>query len=318
MTPTISVVMPVFNASRYLASAIESVRQQSFSDWELLCIDDGSSDGSRELVQDFVSRDSRIRLVACPHRGIVATLNEGVRLCRAEFIARLDADDLALPNRFQLQLDYLRRAPTLAMMGGAYQTIDAGDCVWKTQYPPQSSAEIRLALQHSNCIAHSSVMIRREILERFQGPYRAHFPLAEDYDLWLRMAAEYAIGSCPAIILQYRRDLETTKPERIVQQTLSTLGVQLSNIFRTNGDPDRAADWKQLDQATLLSEGLSQSSVHKSIRRALLSEARLARKYGFKNKAAQLIEFATRYQPKLEGLLPQLDFQWRRARAWFA
>ncbi len=318
MTPAISVVMPVFNASRYLASAIESVRQQSFLDWELLCIDDGSTDGSLEIVKEFASRDPRIRLIACAHRGIVATLNEGVGLCRAEFIARLDADDLALPNRFQLQLDCLQRSPTLAMMCGAYQTIDANDRVWKTQIPPQSSAGIRVALQHSNCIAHSSVMMRRGVLESFQGPYRDYFPLAEDYDLWLRMAAGYEIGSSPELVLQYRRDLETTKPERIVQQTLSTLGVLLSNNFRSNGDPDRAIDWKQLDHVTLLSEGLSRPCIDRSIRRALFSEARLARKHGFKTQAVQLIEFATRYQPRHEGILPQLDFQWRRARARFA
>lgn len=318
MIPAISVVMPVYNAAKYLVAAIESVRRQSFSSWELLCVDDGSSDRSLEIVQNYVACEPRVRLVACPHRGIVATLNQGVELCRGEFIARLDADDLALPDRFQIQFDYLRNHPSLAMISGGYQTIDADDRVWKTQLPPLTSSEVREALHHSNCIAHSSVMIRREILERFPGPYRSHFPLAEDYDLWLRIVAEYDIGSSPDIVLQYRRDFATTKPERVVQQTLSTLGVQLSHGFRLNGTPDRAAEWQELDESTLLNEGLSQSSLHASIRRVLLAEARLARKHGFKLQAVRLIEFALRYQPKQEGFLPQLDFQWRRVRARFA
>ena len=318
MSPVISVVMPVYNAAKYLVAAIESVRRQSFSSWELLCVDDGSTDGSLEIVRNFATCEPRVRLIACPHRGIVATLNQGVEHCRGEFIARLDADDLALPDRFQIQFDCLRSNPTLAMISGGYQTIDADDRVWKIQLPPSTPSEIREALHRSNCIAHSSVMIRRNVLERFSGPYRSHFPLAEDYDLWLRIVREYDIGSCPDIILQYRRDFATTKPERIVQQTLSTLGAQLSHGFRMNGAPDRATQWKELDESTLLNEGLSQSSLHASIRRVLLSEARLARRHGFKLQATRLIEFASRYHPKQEGFLPQLDFQWRRVRARFA
>ncbi|MDZ4847746.1 MAG: glycosyltransferase [Pirellulaceae bacterium] len=315
--PTISVLMPVYNTAKYLAAAIESVRQQSFTDWELFCVDDGSSDESLDIIRDYVALDSRIRLVACPHRGIVDTLNHGVELCRSEFVARLDADDISLPNRFQIQLSYLRNHPNVAVVAGAYETIDGQGRVWKSQGDAQTSEAVRVALQNCNCIAHSSVMIRREILDQFQGPYRSFFPFAEDYDLWLRIAAQHEIVNGGDSVLQYRRELKATRPERIVQQTLSTLAAQVSNRCLNAAISDPAPQWSGVDVPMLLNLGLSKSAVHASLRRALLSEARLARKAGFHAQSDRLLEFCSNYQPEHDGLLTHIDYLWRIARVRF-
>ncbi len=317
MSPKISVLMPVFNGAQYLRSAIDSVRSQTFENWELLCIDDGSSDCSREIVKSISHLDARVQLVALEHQGIVPALNEGVRRSHAEFIARLDSDDLASPDRFAQQLDWLAIHPNLAMIGGGYETIDVDNNVWKVQQPSSSPSETKQALLQNNCMAHSAVMVRRSVLAKFSGPYRSHFPLAEDYDLWLRISEEHELGNCPSVVLKYRRDLQNVSPARIIQQTLSTLAVQHSHQCRLRGESDPAERWHEVDFATLVSLGISPNVVKAAIRRILLSEARLTAKHGFSAKSQELLKVAHQYWPADEGVLSMLDYLWRRTKTRF-
>jgi glycosyltransferase involved in cell wall biosynthesis len=123
--PRVTVLLPVHDAERFLAEAVESVLAQSFRDFELLAIDDGSRDASAEILGDFARRDRRVRVVHRPHQGLIATLNDGLALARGELIARMDADDVALPRRLELQLARLDREPSLVCIGGAFEVIDA-------------------------------------------------------------------------------------------------------------------------------------------------------------------------------------------------
>src|ERR1051325_1151561 len=109
--PTVSVLLPVYNAERYLESALQSVLGQTFSDFEVIAVDDGSKDNSKKILERFAANDPRIRVISRPNTGIVGALNDGLAVARGEFIARMDADDVALPGRFQAQLDYLRGHP---------------------------------------------------------------------------------------------------------------------------------------------------------------------------------------------------------------
>src|ERR1051326_2264165 len=127
--PFVSVLVPVYNAARYLDVAISSVLRQTFSDFELIAVDDGSKDDSKKILEHFSANDARIRVISRPNTGIVGALNDGLAVARGEFIARMDADDVALPGRFQAQLDYLRGHPDCIAVGTAVQIIDARGAV---------------------------------------------------------------------------------------------------------------------------------------------------------------------------------------------
>src|SRR5438067_12011849 len=120
MQPAISVIMSVYNAEAFLEAAVQSVLMQSFSDFEFIIIDDGSTDRSNQILQDYARKDNRVRLISRPNKGLTASLNEGLKLARGEFIARMDADDVAAPDRFKIQVEYLRDHPEVSVRGSAY------------------------------------------------------------------------------------------------------------------------------------------------------------------------------------------------------
>src|SRR5512135_1833139 len=133
--PLISVCMPVYNAERYIARAVESILGQTFGDFEFLILDDGSTDGSLEILRRYANHDPRIRLTSRPNKGLPPSLNELVDQARGEFIARMDADDVALPERFARQVEYLRAHPDCVLVGSRVQLVDPeGDplCDWCT------------------------------------------------------------------------------------------------------------------------------------------------------------------------------------------
>ena len=130
---TVSVVMPVFNAARFVAEAVESVLGQSFGDFELIAIDDGSTDGSGEILDRYAGKDCRIKVRRRENRGIVASRNEGLEMTSGELIAVLDSDDVAMPDRFALQVEFLGKHPECVAVGGAALVIDATSapiCAW--------------------------------------------------------------------------------------------------------------------------------------------------------------------------------------------
>jgi glycosyltransferase involved in cell wall biosynthesis len=122
--PAISVLMPVYNTERYVAEAVESILAQTFRNFEFLIIDDGSTDRSLSILKRYAERDPRIYLVSRPNTGYVIALNEMLAMARGEFIARIDADDIALPERFEVQVAYLREHPEVVCLGSKVQFID--------------------------------------------------------------------------------------------------------------------------------------------------------------------------------------------------
>src|SRR6476661_6105481 len=126
MTPPVSVLMPVYNAGRYVAEAVESILGQTYADFEFLIVDDGSTDRSRAILERYAARDPRIRLVSRPNTGYAAALNELLGLARGELVARMDADDVALPERLLRQVNYLRAHPEVVCVGTAVHLIDGG------------------------------------------------------------------------------------------------------------------------------------------------------------------------------------------------
>ncbi len=215
----ISVCMPVYNAERYVAEAIESILGQTLRDFEFLIIDDGSTDGSRRILEGYAVRDPRIRLTCRANLGLVATLNELIDQAQGEFLARMDADDIAMPERFRRQVDYLRDHPNCSVVGCRARVIDPdGDplCDWFVEQPHEVIDDLLLQVGVSSVICHPSVLMRRDAVMAV-GKYR-DFPIDEESDLFLRLAESGRLAILPEVLLKYRQHPEnfSHQPARII------------------------------------------------------------------------------------------------------
>jgi glycosyltransferase involved in cell wall biosynthesis len=184
--PLVSVVMPVYNGGRYLPEAIESILNQTFSHFELIIIDDGSIDNSWDILTTYAAQDSRIVLSRNPENiKLIKTLNRGLSLARGQYIARMDADDISLPERLERQVAYLQRHPEVGLLGtGYYRLNDEGKR--SLRQPPLTDTEIRWKLLFGNIWCHPSIMFRSQLFETGELVYRL-FTHAEDYELWTRL-----------------------------------------------------------------------------------------------------------------------------------
>lgn len=295
MNELVSVIMPMHNAERYLRAAIESIQRQTYPEWELLCLDDGSTDGSANIADSFAKSDPRIRCLRFEKRGIVSTMNDGVALSEGQWIARMDADDLSKPDRFRVQVDFLNSRPEIAVVGTGCEIIDRDGTIQKEKRYCCNPEDIRRELLERNCLCHPTVMMRRKALSDFRGPYRPAFLFAEDYDLWLRMSRHHEIANLPLPLLQYRVDASRISPDRVIAETLSCAAARLEsqtvhNASTTSGDSEHA-----IDRSALVDAGLSCHQVDSLLRRSLLSAARRARRGGLHSKSWELIDRAKQF-----------------------
>lgn len=234
--PSISILLPVYNAESFLEDAVLSILQQTFSDFELILIDDGSTDGSKQIVRQLAVRDSRIRLVQRPNKGLIATLNEGIALARSPLIARMDADDIALPHRLERQCTYLKSHPETVAIGSYVQFMDRCGHTYRTKYLPAGEG-LRKAFLWGCPIMHPTVMMRTEAV-REAGGYSPEFPSAEDYALWLRLLSLGGIDNIPEVLLSYRVHGSSISHVHAQQQRDSTLRAQALWIAGRTFDKD--------------------------------------------------------------------------------
>jgi glycosyltransferase involved in cell wall biosynthesis len=203
-TPIISVVMPVYNAEKYVAEAVESILNQTFSDFEFLIVNDGSSDGSLAILKRYAEKDRRIRLISRPNTGLVVALNEMLSKSKGEFLARMDADDIALPDRFARQVEFLQRESDVVCVGGARELIDEeGRTLTYIEDPEHNDRIQELLLAGHSCICHPSAMIRRSALLKVGGYDESMHP-AEDLDLWLRLGEVGKLANLKDKVVKYR------------------------------------------------------------------------------------------------------------------
>ena len=236
--PLISVILPVCNGEPYLPQAVRSIQHQTLRDFELLIIDDGSTDGSLSYLATAARRDPRISVIANPRKGLVEALNLGLKLARGEFIARMDADDVSAAVRFERQIAFLNANPSISVIGSAVTLIDAtGRTIGANDYPTDP-AQVHAALEAMDCVvAHSSVMTRRAVITSLGG-YREAFRHAEDYDLWLRVAESYRIGNLSERLLRYRCHLNSVSQTQQYQQSVATHLALLCARERRSGRRD--------------------------------------------------------------------------------
>jgi glycosyltransferase involved in cell wall biosynthesis len=237
--PSVSVVMPVYNAERYVGEAVQSILDQSLSEFEFLIFDDGSTDGSLEILRDFARSDPRVRLSAGEHTSYLAWLNRGVELARGEFLARMDADDVAMPERFARQRDYLRAHLDCVAVGSSYLMIDAAGDPISPRHEPLTHEEIdRLHLGGGGGgarIAHPSVMMRTGAV-RAIGGYRKAYEAAEDLDLFLRLAERGRLANLPEVLLKYRIHPASVGVSRRAEQ-LKKVSELIEDAHRRRGLP---------------------------------------------------------------------------------
>ncbi len=216
--PLISVVLPVYNCEEHICEAIESILSQTFSDFELIIIDDGSTDKTLKNVQAIANGDERIRLITRPNRGLVASLNQGIDIARGVWIARMDADDIALPNRFERQLEWLLQ--TSAQMCGSW-VRRFGSSDKRVVRLPQSDEAIKVEMLFSCPFAHPTMMIKTSILQAMK--YDSKWNSVEDYELWTRAAiAGTIMTNVPEVLLLYRvhkSQISTVNSHAQIQRT---------------------------------------------------------------------------------------------------
>lgn len=207
--PLVSVIMPVYNREDYLAEAIVSILNQTMTDFEFLIIDDASIDASREIAASF--DDSRVRLLQNDtNLGITHSLNKGLQHARGKYIARMDSDDISMPERLAKQVDFLEQTQEIGLCGSWLQTIGASQQIWK--YPTENEV-LKSLLLFQTCLAHPTVMFRRKLFERYQLQYDPFYLHAEDYEMWTRCCRYFPIANIGETLLYYR-----LHPVRIGQQ----------------------------------------------------------------------------------------------------
>jgi GT2 family glycosyltransferase len=249
MTPQVSVIMPVRDAGAWVTEAMASLTAQTFADFELLVIDDGSNDATRAILDAAAPGDRRIRIIRTAPLGLVAALNRGLAEARAALVARLDADDRALPQRLAMQVGYLAQHADVGLLGSWAQRIDAQGNVSCRLTPETRADELARILAARNPFIHSSVMLRAELARRLGG-YRSAFASAEDYDLWLRMAEISRLANLPEVLVQYRRHPASASRQFANRQAFSVRLAQRAAQWRRQGRPDPAAgldappDWR--------------------------------------------------------------------------
>jgi len=205
--PKLTVLMPVYNAEKYLLSALKSISAQTFHDFEVLAIDDGSTDSSKAILEQYAESDERFKIVSMPRSsGVTKTLNHGLVMSRTEYVARMDADDISLPDRFKKQVDFLDSNPDVMLCGGAFLSMntDMTQVIW-TNNVETEPADIKKTLLDRCCIGHPTVMMRRSLIENIGLYSEDQDCLAvEDYELWLRASVKFKLANLPNILLHYR------------------------------------------------------------------------------------------------------------------
>jgi glycosyltransferase involved in cell wall biosynthesis len=234
--PSISVILPAYNAQDYLTEAIESILNQTFNDFEFLIFNDGSTDSTKTIIDSY--NDKRIKAFhSDENKGYVHWLNIGLKDSQGKYIARMDADDISLPERFQLQWDFMEKHLDVGVCGGQIITTGTNEPIKK----PLTDDEIRWWFFKGCPLTHPSVFIRKAILDKWNLTYDKKLQPAEDYDMWWRMAQVTKMANLTQVLLKHRyhAQQESTANSEIQQKNYQK---SLSNFFLMIGIQPREID----------------------------------------------------------------------------
>lgn len=219
--PRVGVIMPVYNAERFLRKAVDSIFSQTYQDFELIAINDGSTDQSVKILESYLPK---IRIFHMPQNsGVTKALNHALLMSRSELIARMDADDISMPERLAKQVEYLDHNKEIMVLGTYFNSVneDFSALIWDNKDIPIEPDKVKETLLKHCCIGHPTVMMRRRIIE-IMGGYneQEEYRAVEDYELWLRISRRFKIANLPETLLYYREyDNQISKRFSDIQKT---------------------------------------------------------------------------------------------------
>jgi glycosyltransferase involved in cell wall biosynthesis len=232
--PKVTVILPVYNSAQYLSEAIDSILNQTFSDFELFIYNDGSVDESDEIIRSY--RDSRIFYEKMDsHAGYVVLLNKGLDSASGKYIARMDADDISLPTRFEEQVAFMEDNPSVGICGSWFENFGTITGIAKT---PIYEEDVQLSLFYGTPVGHPTIMMRRSMLQDYNLRYENEYLYAEDYELFERASTHFAILNIPKVLLQYRKHPTQVTSQKWQHQYFLTGKVQARRLLRAMKDAD--------------------------------------------------------------------------------
>lgn len=267
-TPAVSVAMSVYNGERFLAPAIESVLAQTMGQFEFLILDDGSKDRSREIAESYAARDSRIKVISRENKGLVVSLNQLLETASAPLVARMDADDLCMPDRFERQVAFLDANPDHGVLGTRTSDIDENDNRFPLdtgEHPLTHEEFLRHIETGQHLLAHPSVMYRRDVVLAAGGYHKA-FRHCEDYDLWLRLANRTRIANLPDRLIQYRHYADQVSSRHALEQQIGVAVSFMAYRERQAGRPDPTEHLDALPPIEALDELFGRSGIASEVR----------------------------------------------------
>jgi len=240
--PKISVLLPCYNAEKYIKDSIDSILAQTYQNIEFIIIDDGSTDLSLSIIKSLAATDPRIQFFSRENRGLAKTLNQGIDIASGRYIARMDQDDIAHPERLQKQFAFMENNPHVGVCGTWAQTFGTKSRLLKM---PVTNNEIKARLFFESPFVHPAVMIRKDVLHHFKLYYRV--VVAEDYDLWSRASKFCEYHNLPEVLLDYRihptqiTSTQTNGVENSAMLIRYAQAEELLNQSLTNGERDSMA-----------------------------------------------------------------------------
>lgn len=252
LAPQISVLLPVYNGGPYLKEAIRSILNQTFKNFEFIIINDGSTDNSKMIMEAYAATDKRIRIFNQKNQGLVATLNRGLKLAKYNLIARMDADDIAVPTRLEKQVSFMQKNPNIVVLGSWMKLINHNGVKLRTISYPTTAENLKDRLLQECLMAHPSVCMRKDIILELGG-YRQLYKHAEDYDLWLRVFERDndSIENLKDILLLYRQHDAKISLKYQDQQQLASITARLAYKFRKENNYDPTDNLNHLELQTL-------------------------------------------------------------------
>jgi glycosyltransferase involved in cell wall biosynthesis len=237
MEPKVSIIMPVYNGEKFLKEAIESILNQTFTDFEFIIINDGSKDNSLSIIEEYKQKDSRIKIIDQKNLGIIKALNNGLKISKGKYIVRMDADDISLSDRIEKQLAYLKKEN--AYLCGTWAHVIDKNGVINTKkefnYPPKTWTENKLSMIKWNPFIHPSVLFKRELYEKEKdknGNLYKNYKHIEDYELWTRINPKYKSVNIQEYLLNYRiHNNQITNRNKIIMD-IKAIEIRLLAIFR--------------------------------------------------------------------------------------
>lgn len=262
--PLVSVAMVVRNVDRYLAEAVESILGQTFTDFEFIILDFGSTDKSKAIAASYAARDNRVRLHEVPNCGLAEARNAACFLAEGQYIAIQDADDISMADRLLWQVEFMGKHLDVGLLGGAAEWIDArGRSLWTNSLPTEDR-EIRSAFPTKCPFSQTAVLLRREAFVAVGG-YRAAFAPSEDYDLWLRISEHYCCANLKEVVVKYRVHPQQVSVSGRKQQTFCAVAARASAAFRKSGSPDLLNSEKAITPELLARLGVPPAELQTSL-----------------------------------------------------